>query len=854
MTRALFSIARTRDPRRVFKALLSATIIALSAAVVGAAERSAATAPAERISPILQDLRSFNTVATVLHIGAHPDDENTQLITYFARGRGYRTAYLSLTRGDGGQNEIGPEFDEKLGLARTQELLSARALDGGRQFFTRAIDFGYSKSPEETLAFWDRKEVLGDVVRIIRKFRPDVIVTRFPIPPGSGGHGHHTASAILAVEAFKLAGDPAAYPEQLKQGLSVWQPKRVVWNGFSGGRGGGGAAIGGPTLELDIGGHDPVTGETFSAIANRSRARHITQGFGAMASRAAQASVQASFVHLGGDVAKVDLMDGIDTTWSRVPGGAEIGRMVAAIMAQFKPDAPAASVPALLALRPQLARLTADPVVDDRRAQLDRIIQACLGLSVETTAPVAEVVPGESLVLTQTVRITSKVSVEWTATRVLYPAQELQIARDLQSNVASTAELTLKVPADAPLTQPYWLRAEGSSGIAKVDDPRLIGDPENLPTFPVEYHFEIDGQRLVIADEPKHISPGPKGERRRRVDVIPPVSLHFASDVSLFAPGSSRPVDVEIKSARAGAAGKVKLELPSGWKAAPNDFSFTLGAVNATARFTFTVTAPAQVTAGRVTAMAEVGGARFAQQRVMIDYAHLPVMLLQPPARARLVSLDVAARGRAVGYLPGAGDDSARALEQLGYRVTILTDTDLTAEKLRGLDAVVFGVRAFNERADLTSNLPALFAYVEAGGTVIAQYNRPAGSLPPLGPYALSIAGSAPPWRITDEKSPVTFLAPNHPVLTTPNRIGRSDFEGWVQERGAYFPSSWDEAHYTAILALNDPDEKPLTSGLLVARHGKGYYVYTGLAFFRQLPAGVPGAYRLFANLVSLGK
>lgn len=854
MMRAIFSSTRMQGARGRFHAVLTAIILAFGGTVAGAAEQSIATTAPQRISPILQDLRSFNTVATVLHMGAHPDDENTQLITYFARGRGYRTAYLSLTRGDGGQNEIGPEFDEKLGVARTQELLSARALDGGRQFFTRAIDFGYSKSPVETLAFWDRKEVLGDVVRIIRKFRPDVLVTRFPIPPGSGGHGHHTASAILAVEAFKLAADPTAYPEQLKQGLTVWQPKRVVWNGFSGGRGGGGAAVTGPTLELDIGGHDPVTGETFSAIANRSRARHITQGFGAMANRAAQASVQANFVHLGGDVAKVDLMDGVDTTWSRVPGGAEIGRMAAAVIATFKPDDSTASIPALMALRSKLATLPADQVVDDRRAQLDRIIQACAGLSVETTAAVAEVVPGETLALKQTVRLTSTFPVKWTATRVLYPAQETKVGRDLQSKGATTTELTVKVPADAPLTQPYWLRNEGSSGIANVDDPGLIGDPENRPTFPVEYHFEINGQRLVIADEPKQISPGPKGERRRRVDVIPPVSLRFVSDVSLFAPGAARPVAVEITSARAGAAGKLKLELPRGWKAAPDDFSFSLGAANATAPFTFTVTAPAQVTAGRVTAVAEIGGARFAQRRVTIDYPHLPVMLLQPPAQARLVSLEVAARGRAVGYLPGAGDDSAQALEQLGYSVTVLAGADLTAEKLRGLDAVVIGVRAFNERTDLAPQVPALFAYVEAGGTVVAQYNRPAGSLPPLGPYPLSIEGQAPLWRITDEKSPVAFLAPNHPVLTTPNRIGRSDFEGWVQERGAYFPSSWDEAHYTAILALNDPDEKPLTSGVLVARHGRGYYVYTGLAFFRQLPAGVPGAYRLFANLVSLGK
>jgi LmbE family N-acetylglucosaminyl deacetylase len=835
------------------KYVAGVALMAVLASVGSAAEKSAAPQTANLVSPILHDLRSFTTVGTVLHIGAHPDDENTQLITYFARGRGYRTAYLSLTRGDGGQNEIGPEFDEKLGVARTQELLSARELDGGKQFFTRAIDFGYSKSPEETLTFWDRQQVLGDVVRVIRKFRPDVIVTRFPIPPGSGGHGHHTASAILAVEAFKLAGDPKAYPEQLTQGLTVWQPKRVVWNGFSGGRGGS-SALTGPTLQLEIGGYDPVTGETFSAIANRSRARHITQGFGALASRAAQASVQASFVHLGGDQAREDLMDGVDVTWSRYPGGVEIGRLAKAAVEQFKADDPAASIPALLVLRGKLAALPSDPVVTDKRTQLDRILQSCLGLTVATRAPQAEVVPGETLRLAQTVRVTASVPVKWLETRVLYPRQTVAVGRELQAGREMAGEVTVNVPADAPLTHPYWLRAEGSSGVSRVDDPQLIGEAENAPTFPVEYHFEVSGQRLVIADEPIHVIAGPKGDRRRRVDVIPPVSLRFAAEVSVFVPGKAKGVTVDVTAARAGAAGTAQLDLPAGWSVVPKSQAFRLGAVNETASFTFTVTAPAKEASGRVTASADIGGARFAQQRIAIDYPHLPLMLLQPPARARLLSVDVTVRGQNVGYIAGAGDDSVRALEQLGYTVTTLAGADLTAEKLRGLDAVVVGVRAFNERADLAAGLPALFAYVEQGGTVVAQYNRPAGSLPPLGPYALSIAGPAPQLRVTDEKSPVTFLAANHPALTSPNRLSRSDFEGWVQERGAYFPSSWDEARYTPVLAFNDPGEEPLTSGLLVARHGRGYYVYTGIAFFRQLPAGVPGAYRLFANLVSLGK
>jgi LmbE family N-acetylglucosaminyl deacetylase len=817
------------------------------AAVLRAAE-PLAPAPG---AAILQDLRSFNTVATVLHIAAHPDDENTALITYLARGRGYRMAYLSLTRGDGGQNEIGPEFDEKLGVARTQELLAARKLDGGRQFFTRAIDFGYSKTVDETLAFWDRKEVLGDVVRIIRQFRPDVVVTRFS-PTAGGTHGHHTASAVLAVEACKLSGDANAYPEQLQQGLSVWQPKRVVQNAGGPGRGPGGGGGGDGTMKMDIGGDDPVTGASFGSIAGRSRAMHITQGFGNFGGRGGGGPNEQSFILLGGAAGQGDLMDGIDTTWNRLPGGVEIGTAAAAIIAHFKPDNPAASVPALLELRAKLSKVTADPVVNDKRAQLDRILQACLGLTVETGVAQPEVIPGETLKIRAAAASSSKVPVKWIETRLLYPKMTVRANQDLKAEPTRAPDMVVQVPADAPITQPYWLRQEGKSGIARVDDPRLIGMPENAPTFPVEYVFEVGGQTLVVSSEPLQVNRTAKGERTRRLDVIPPVSLSFASDVSIFAPGTTRSVIVELTAARANVNGTLQLDVTEGWKATAAK-PFKLGAVGGKTKLSFDVTAPAKAASGRVLARATIGAGNFTTQRIEINYPHLPLMLLQPPARARLVSLEVATKGRNVGYLPGAGDDTAEALEQLGYLVKTLSGADLTAEKLQGLDAVVIGVRAFNERKDLAANLPGLFAYVEAGGTVIAQYNRPAGSLPPLGPYELSIAGNAPQLRVTDETVPVSFLAPEHRVLTTPNKIGPADFTGWVQERGAYFPSSWNE-RYEPILAMSDPGEPPLKGSVLVARHGKGYYVYTGLAFFRQLPAGVPGAYRLFANLVSLGK
>jgi LmbE family N-acetylglucosaminyl deacetylase len=804
---------------------------------------------------ILQQLRSFATTGRVLHLGAHPDDENTQLIAWLSRGRGYQAAYLSITRGDGGQNELGPEFDEKLGVARTQELLAARRVDGGRQFFTRAIDFGYSKSPEETLRFWDNQAVLSDVVRVIRTFRPDVIITRFPIPPGSGGHGHHTASAILAVEAFKLAGDPNAFPDQLREGLAPWQPKRVFWNTFSWNN--APLPLSGPVVKEDIGGKDPVTGESFGTIANQSRGMHKTQGLGFFSNRTADGPRPESFLLLAGDAPANDIMEGVDTTWSRVPGGAEIGAMAGDLIAHFKPDNPAACVPTVLALREKLNKLPDDPLVTDKRRQLDRILRACLGLTVESTLPSAEVVPGETLALHHTATVSSAASVRWTAVR--YPTLKSQIAigANLVGGQPATRDTSQTLPTGTPPSQPYWLREPGSAGVFRVDDPSLIGRPENPPVLPVEYVFEVGGQTLVVADEPVQLVAGAsEAQARRRLAVIPPVSLGFDAGVEIFSPAAGKPVVVEVTAARANSSGTLRLETPAGWQVAPAAQPFQLARVGDKTRLSFSVTAPAHTGSAVFSAVADVGGVRCATERELINYAHIPLQLLQPPARLKAVSLDLAVRAHRVGYLPGAGDSLAENLAQMGCEVTTLTGADLTPEKLRGLDAVVLGVRAFNIRTDLAANLPGLFAWVESGGTVVVQYNRPQRDkdLGPLGPYPLSIAGDAPQQRVTDENTPVTFLAPDHPALNTPNKITAADFEGWVQERGTYFPSSWDETHYTAVFAMNDPGEAPLKGSLLVARHGQGCFVYTGLAFFRQLPAGVPGAWRLFANLISLGK
>ena len=796
-------------------------------------------------SEILRQLRSFREMGSVLYIAAHPDDENTELITYFARGRNYRTAYLSLTRGDGGQNVLGPEFGTEIGVIRTQELLAARHIDGGRQYFSRAVDFGFSKDYRKTLSIWDRQQVLSDMVRVIREFRPDVLITRFSPIPGRT-HGHHTASTVLALEAFKLAGDPKAFPEQR---LKPWQPERILWNESIYQH----EDIGGAQqVRIGVGGSDPVTGELFTDIAGHSRSMHKTQGFGNFTIPGRNGPRFETFQLLDGAPMTSDVLDGVDTTWNRVPGGAKIGKRADEIIAQFDSQNPAASVPELLQLRDELATLPADDaVVIEKRGQLDRILQACLGLEVQTTISQAEVVPGEKMNLHHSVVLHSSVPVRWVA--VCYPETKEKIDQeiDLLTDQSRSLDSTPTLPAETRVSQPYWLREEGTAGLFRVDDPSLIGRPENPPVFPIEQVFAIGDQTLVVPDQAVQVTTNSAHrEIRRRMEVIPPVSLDFVSDVALFAPGTSRPVEIEMVSSRNDLTGLVRLEAPDGWNVSPAEQSFHLAAVGERAQFQFTITAPPQSATAKIVAGAEIGGVRYRTQRVEINYPHIPPILLQPPASLKAVSLELATRGQTVGYLPGAGDSVAENLKQMGYSVQMLDDTKLAPEQLRGLDAVVIGVRAFNVRTNLASQLPVLFAYVENGGTIVAQYNRPDGlKTEQLAPFELHLSGD----RVTDANAPVTFLTPDHPVLNSPNKITSADFDGWVQERGIYFPNQWDE-HFTPILAFNDPGESPLKGGLLVAPYGKGYFVYTGLVFFRELPAGVPGAFRLFANLISLGK
>ncbi len=802
---------------------------------------------------ILRQLESFKNLAGVLYIAAHPDDENTELLAYLARGRSYRTAYLSLTRGDGGQNVRGADLGEKLGVARTQELLAARKIDGAHQFFTRAIDFGFSKSYKETLAVWDEKALVSDIVRVIRQFHPDIVITRFSPSPG-GTHGQHTTATVLAMEAYKLAGDPSAFPEL---GLPAWQPKRLFWNASRFQK----DKITEPDkmLKVNIGGADAITGETFRSIAEASRSMHKTQGFDTFQFPGAdKVEREELFQVLDGEPTTGDIMDGIATGWERVEGGEQIAALTNSVISHFNSENPATSVSDLLRLREMLNKLPGgdlDSVIAGKKEQLDRILQECLGLQTKTSTESSDVVPGEKLELKNSSQVNFAIPegthVRWLSIRFPNLKKEIAVGAELQQGKPKTVISVMEVPESIPLTQPYWLQSKGEPGMFHVEDPNLIGTAENLPAFPVEKVFAIGDQQIVVRDEPVAERNGTAGNGSgRRLSVIPPVSLAFKAEVAIMRPGQSSTVEVEVKSARANVAGKLLLEAPKDWKVEPKESKFKLAERGQKIQLTFKITAPAQAGRADIVAAARVDGHLYRNQRQEINYPHLPLQVLQPPAVVHAVSLDLKTESKVIGYLPGAGDSITECLQQMGLDVRVLDDSTLSSKNLEGLDAIVLGVRALNVREKMEKAMPLLLSYVENGGTMIVQYNRPDNlKATKIAPFELTITKD----RVTDEKAPITFLDPESPILNKPNKITQADFDGWVQERGLYFAGSWDEK-FTPILACKDADEPETRGSLLVARYGKGNYVYTGLSFFRQLPAAIPGAYRLFANLLALGK
>jgi LmbE family N-acetylglucosaminyl deacetylase len=804
---------------------------------------------------IRQRLDRLETLGSVMMIAAHPDDENTALLAYFSRGRHMRTAYLSLTRGEGGQNLLGSEQGAALGVIRTQELLAARKIDGAEQYFTRAIDFGFSKTADETFSQWPREKVLGDIVWNIRRFRPDVIVLRFSGTPRDG-HGQHQVSAILGREAFSAAADPSKYTEQL-QWVQPWQAKRLMYNviAFTADQEKEADKMA-DRIVIDVGDYNPELGVSYAEIAGMSRSEHRSQGMGSPEQKGSQ---KQYLVTIAGDRATRDVFDEIDTTWRRIPSGQSIDQYIRQIRRSFVAEHPEQVLKALTEVRAAIAAIP-DPLAERKRKEVDEAIVECAGLWLDAAADRFQVAPGGNLKISATALLRTPVQaaiVGLKLTGMDGVASPDVAASVLVDNQPARYTIPAHVPDDQAYSQPYWLVKPPDGWLYTVPDPRMIGLPENPPVLEALFRMKIAGAEIEL-DRPveyrfiDHLY----GERTRPLAIVPPVGVDLTRTALVFPNTTSRRVEVPVRANTGKSAGDIRLEAPDGWHVEPASRHFELSSMGEQSIAVFDVTAPASDAQTQLRATAMVGDKQISAETQVISYPHIPPQTLFPASETKLVRADIRTLAHNVGYVMGAGDDEPDAIRQMAVAVTLLTADDLSTGDLSRFDAIVTGVRAWNVRADLRANAPRLFDYVQNGGALIVQYNVPEGGpfggdpalLEHIGPYPITTSRD----RVADENVPVTF-DPKNPLLLAPNRISEKDFEGWVQERGVNFASAWDPK-YQSVLESHDPGEEAHPGGELYTRYGKGVYIFTAYSWFRELPAGVAGAYRLFANMLSAAK
>jgi LmbE family N-acetylglucosaminyl deacetylase len=802
--------------------------------------------PQPSSSEIKLNLKKLNFLGSVLYVAAHPDDENTRAITFLANDRLAATAYLSMTRGDGGQNLIGAEIGELLGVIRTQELLAARRIDGGQQFFTRAIDFGFSKNYQETLEIWNKEEILSDVVKIIRQFQPDVILTRFP-PDERAGHGHHTSSAILAQEAFDVSNNPKVFPEQVAT-FGTWQVSSLYtntgrwWN----------QTINENTpgiVTMNVGGYNPLLGKSYSEIAAISRTSHKSQGFGSSGSRG---DSQEFFEFVKGAKVESDFFEKVNTTWTRVKGGEKVQPLVQKAIAEFNEDKPQQSIPLLLEIRKQIMLLDNSVWKQRKLNEVERLVYDCSGLYVGIRASNYMTTSNQPVSLSFEVINRSDVDISLLKVKSGAVNLDSSFSLPLKNNVSVMFKSVKNLIPDVNYSTPYWLKDSHSIGLFNVKDKALIGKPENDAAIFVEVNVSIMGEKFLLNVPVIYSWTDPvRGELKRPVEMVPPVFVNFPQSVFVFKDQSAQPIHVLVKSAsQQQIAGTLKLELPAGWTCEPAAIPFELSAMNEEQTLIFNVAGGKVEIDATIKAVAEIGGKQYSHSIKQIIYDHIPIQTLQPEAKGRALRININKEGSVIGYIKGAGDDIPASLRNLGYEVWEMKNEEVNAANLKRVDAVVLGIRALNTNERIGFIMPALLDYVKNGGTMIVQYNTNSDiemDKTKFAPYPLTLSRD----RVTQENSEVRILKPNHHALNYPNKITSKDFEGWVQERGLYFPGEWSES-YEALLSMNDKDEPARNGSLLIARYGEGHYVYTGLSFFRELPEGVPGAYKLFANLVSL--
>jgi LmbE family N-acetylglucosaminyl deacetylase len=788
-------------------------------------------------------LEKLKVLGSVLYIAAHPDDENTGLMAYLSKEKKYRTAYLSVTRGDGGQNLIGSEKDSDIGIIRSQELLAARHIDGGEQYFTRAIDFGYSKSIEETMQIWQKEKVLADIVWVIRRFRPDVIVTRFPADPaGGGGHGHHPAATILAMEAFKAAADTRRFPEQL-QWVKPWQAARIFLNSW---RPGAQTQTKGP--QADIGIYNAYIGQSYNEVAARSRTMHKSQGFGTLPRSGSQWEY---FQLLDGKPAEADIMEGIDTSWRRVQGGEEIGRLIEGTVSSFKIENPSRSLPKLLELDSRIAALGSDLWAQFKRQELRDLIQECAGLELDAFAEDYAVAPGETFKITAGLIHRSGEPIRLNALNFPTLLRRDEANQDVPHNTFRSIEQTVTLPVDYVISQPYWLMKPPERGLYSVTTQPWIGQAMNPPSLPVEFDVTILGKNLVFSTPTRYRwVDRVDGEAQRPLEIRPPVTADFNRKTVVFSNGGEKEIVLTLKNHSTAGEGSVRLKVPSDWQVTPESVPFVFAKKHDEQQVSFRVRPPVKINAADALAVVTVNSKEYSYSLLEIIHPHIDAQVHFTDARVRLIQLGSKIKPGRVGYIEGSGDDIPEILKDMGYEVVLLNDAMLTAEQLARCDIVIAGIRAYNTRERLRFVQPLLMDFVKNGGTYIVQYNVNTGlQTQEIGPYPFRVGRN----RIVEEDTELRFLDPAHPLVAFPNKITAADFAGWVQERGLYFTEQWD-SHYTPVFAGHDSGENDLMGSTLYCRYGRGVFIYSALAWFRQLPAGVPGAFRLFQNMLSAGK
>lgn len=795
---------------------------------------------------IYHQIEKLNFLGSVLYVAAHPDDENTRLISYLSNEKNARTGYLSLTRGDGGQNLIGPELRELLGVIRTQELIEARKIDGGEQLFSRANDFGYSKTPDETLQIWDKEQVLSDVIWAIRKFQPDVIINRFDHRSPGTTHGHHTASAMLSLEAFDKTNDKSIFPNQL-QYVSTWQPKRIFFNTswwFYGSKEKFEKADKTNLSKLQIGVYYEQFGKSNQEIAALSRSCHQSQGFGNTGTRGEE---DEYLEFLKGDNLndKTNLFEGIDTTWNRVKGGNAIGIILENVQKNFDFKNPEASIAELVKAYDLIQKLEDNHWKTIKSEEIKKIIAACAGLYLEAVADVQEVALGSKTKVKQEVINRSSVKMNWISSIDNSKKIELPFNKVVNYNIE------MEMENNDPYTNPYYLNEKGTEGMYVVNDQRNIGKPDVISRISETFLIEINGVTIPFEKNIVYkYNDDVKGEVYQPLDIVPVATSSIQEKVYIFPNNKEKAVVVKIKAGKENISGSVKLEVPQNWIVSPSSIPFTLTKKGEEQLAVFNVTPSKEASDVTLKSIITIDGQNYDKEKIDINYPHIYKQMVLKPAEANAIKLNIKTKGEKIAYIMGAGDEVPKSLMQMGYEVSIIKPEDITNEKLQNFDVVMTGIRAYNVVTALGFKQNILFDFVKNGKTMIVQYNTLDDLVTKeIAPFPLKISRD----RVTEENAEVRFLNPNHPILNTPNKITSEDFKGWKQEQGLYYPSEWD-ANFTPIISSNDKGEKAKDGAILVAKYGKGNYIYTGISFFRELPEGVPGAFRLLANMIAIGK